>query len=52
MVRTICLKTVINKMNKQINVSLPKKEMQKELKVNPEKLKNIKIKIIGYDLWR
>jgi len=49
--KSINLKTIMNKLNGQINCSLPKKEIEKDLKINPEKIKNIRVKIVGYDLW-
>lgn len=45
------LKTVRNKSNGQMNVSLPKKEIGKALNINPERIKSIRINIKGVDLW-
>lgn len=50
-----CLKPVINKRNNQLNVSIPKKQIPKELneilRKDSSKVKNIKIKLEGWDLW-
>jgi hypothetical protein len=44
------VKPIINKKNGQINISLPKKKIPVELR-NSINIKNIKLKIMEWDLW-
>jgi hypothetical protein len=49
--RILCLKPRINKNNGQINFSLPKKKIPKSIRDNPDKIKNIKIRLEDWSLW-
>jgi len=44
------VKPVINKKNNQINISLPRKKLNKEIRSKIDKIDSLKINIEGFDL--
>ena len=49
--KVLILKTRLNKTNGQLNISLPKKKLPKEMQDFPERIKNVQMKLEGWDLW-
>lgn len=47
--KTLKLPIIINKKNGQINVNLPKKKLPKEFSNSDMKIKNVKLKLEGWD---